>query len=164
MVVRAYLPLVLASLLSLFAGAFAMDPVTDPPSWLVSGILQVETESTCTVGGLIHYNRQGGPGAGPFQLNADSVHRVHASPSRLEVDMRYADRKARALMCDLYLHEANGDWFVVAEMWRFGPTGYKANRAHAREYAHRVENIGKELHPESIPAMLEVDPVLARNP
>ncbi len=126
--------------------------VTDIPKWLPAGILQVETGSEFTEAG-IKYVQKGGPDIGPFQVGKISVQRLKArgvlhasfSGSSMETNMREADRVARLLMVNLYENEAKGDWFVVAAMWKHGPTGYRTQRAQARDRGQRIKNIGERM-------------------
>jgi hypothetical protein len=139
-------------LLCVLAPLLSATSVNDIPKWLPAGILQVETGSTFTAGG-INYAQKGGPDLGPFQVGRISVERLKRrgvlhdsfSGASMETNMREADRVARLLMVSLYDNEAKRDWFVVAAMWKHGPTGYRTHKAQARERGQRIKNIGERM-------------------
>lgn len=118
----------------------------DVPSWVLHGILAVETASHYTpAGDVVYVNRKRGSGAGPFQIEQPAFSDV-AKPreryTRLHTDFDFGEEVALRYLRWLHRYfSPAGDWRVTVTRYHVGPHG-DITTTEAVDYADRAYNAG----------------------
>ncbi len=117
------------------------------PSWVLPGILNVETRSHYADDGHIIYvdQRRGADGEiGPFQMTRIAFRQIQRHGDdfwRMETDRFYAEEMTRRYLVFLYETAANHSWHRAVAMYNCGPADGTSERA--RSYAAAVEHAGR---------------------
>jgi len=111
---------------------------SEPPQWVVDGILMVETKSYHRDDGSIRYvdKRRGTSGEyGPYQMTRAAFKQVKRRGEQfwmLETNHMYAEEMAIRYLRWIDTHYSHGNWHRAIEMYNAGPNN------HSRVYLTKV--------------------------
>lgn len=103
---------------------------SEPPQWMIDGILMVETKSYHREDGTIRYvdKTRGLAGEyGPYQMTRAAFAQVKRRGEQfwmLETDTQFAERLAIRYMKWIDKHYSHGDWHRAIEMYNAGPDNH----------------------------------------
>ena len=117
----------------------------DVPSWVLHGILAVETASHYTpAGDIVYVDRKRTTGAGPFQIERaafDQVAKPGESYRRLLTSYDFGEEVALRYLRWLHKNFGHKHWAVTVARYHVGPHG-SISETEAIDYADRAYNAG----------------------
>jgi hypothetical protein len=111
----------------------------DVPSWVMTGMLKVESSSYYDDGKIVYVNQKRGKAGevGAFQAMPSTLRRFGFSPSLFECDVAYCERATRAILTHYFAR--TGNWTDAVACWH-RPNDFRSSKA--KEYADRVRAAG----------------------
>lgn len=110
------------------------------PSWVLPGMLHIETTSKYGENGIVYRNTKRGTSGevGPFQCLPATLRDFKLSPSLVEQDSKYAEAAAIKILSHYY--SVTKSWEQAVGAWRKGLG--KRNSQTALSYIQRVKDAG----------------------